>query len=68
MTEDEFSDWIVDEMDKRGLDVKALAKKTGVCKTIVYAYIKGERLPNMYTFSQLLKVFGLKMQIVEGGK
>ena len=65
MTEEEFSDWIVGEMEKRELDAQTLARKTGVCNATIYQYIRGDRMPTLYTFSQLLDVFGLKMELVE---
>lgn len=66
MTEEEFTDWLIDEMDKNNLTIRQLSEKSGLSKMALTYYITGRSVPRLDSLGLLLKAFGKKMMFVEG--
>lgn len=65
MTEEEFSDWLIDEMDRRNLTIRKLSEISGLSKMALTYYITGRSVPRMDSFVLLLKAFGKELRIVD---
>ena len=68
MTEEEFSDWLIDEMDRCNLTIRKLSEISGLSKMALTYYITGRSVPRMDSLNILLKAFGKKMVFVEEDK
>ena len=65
MSEYDFGDWLLNEMEKHGYNREQLAKKAGIHKVSVGCYLNYSRLPNLSTFLLILDALGKKMKIVD---
>ena len=65
MNNEDFSEWLVDQLDANGLNGWDLARMTGLSYQAVKYYIQGERTPKLATLGVILNVLNKRLQIVD---
>lgn len=60
-----FSDWLIDMMEKANVSSKQLAKDTGMSYATIRFYVTEDRNPSLNTFLMFLDYFGKRMEIVD---
>ena len=65
MWDEDFAEWLKNEMEKNGLTRGKLAKKTGISISTIRNCTLGIRTPKLFTVSVLLDFFGKKLAIVD---
>ena len=65
MNEFNFSDWLIDEMEKKNISSKQLAKETGMSYQIIRFYVTEDRTPSLKNFMMFLNYFNKRMNIVD---
>lgn len=60
-----FSDWLIDMMEKTNVSSKQLANDTGMSYVAIRFYVTEDRNPSLNTFLMFLDYFGKRMEIVE---
>lgn len=60
-----FSDWLIDMMEKTNVSSKQLANDTGMSYVAIRFYITEDRNPSLNTFLMFLDYFGKRMEIVD---
>ena len=65
MDVDEFSEWLVDQMEKRHLNCLQLSKLTGLIHPTIAYYITGTRSPKLDTLKLILDAFNMHVEIKE---
>lgn len=60
-----FSDWLIDMMEKTNVSSKQLAKDTGMSYATIRFYVTEDRNPSLNTFLMFLDYFGKRMEIVD---
>lgn len=60
-----FGAWLREELQRRGMTGKELARKAGVTARAVYHYLGGDRSPSVETASWLLEALGKRFEIVD---
>ena len=53
-----IGDRIKDLREKKGMDLKTLSKKSGICLSSLYGYENNKHTPNAITCYKLAKVLG----------
>ena len=59
-----FSDWLIDMMEKTNVSSKQLANDTGMSYVAIRFYVTEDRNPSLNTFLMFLDYFGKRMEIV----
>ena len=67
MNEFNFSDWLIDEMEKKNISSKQLAKETGLSYQIIRFYVTEDRSPSLKNFMLFLNYFNKHIKIVDNG-
>ena len=62
-----FSEWLVNELEKSGISSKQLAKEIGLSYTAMRYYITEERMPSLRIFILFLDYFNKHIEIVDNG-
>ena len=65
MWDEDFAEWLSNEMEKNGLTRGKLAKKTGISISTIRNCTLGTRTPKLFTVNVLLDFFGKKLAIVD---
>ena len=65
MTDEEFAEWLADEMGRQGLTRKALAEKSGLNVVTIGCYLMEKRSPTMQYVKLVLDALGKRMVIVD---
>lgn len=60
-----FSDWLIDMMEKTNVSSKQLANDTGMSYVAIRFYVTEDRNPSLNTFLMFLDYFGKRMEIVD---
>ena len=60
-----FDLWLYNEMKKRDITPKELAKASELSYTGILLLLKGDRNPTLYSFQKILRVLGLHIEVVE---
>jgi transcriptional regulator with XRE-family HTH domain len=60
-----FSEWLMDEMEKRNLTDRQLAKEVGFARMTIWYYITEQRSPSLKTFMLLLDYFNKHLVIAD---
>lgn len=60
-----FSDWLIDMMEKANVSSKQLAKDTGMSYAAIRFYVTEDRNPSLNIFLMFLDYFGKRMEIVD---
>jgi len=63
-----FNENLKSLMYKNKYSIRGLAKKTGISKTALYYYLKGERVPNIYTAIDIAEALGVTLNELCYGK
>lgn len=63
MDVDEFSEWLLDEMEKRHLNCYQLAKLTGLTHVTIGYYITATRSPTFASLKLILNAFDKHVEI-----
>ena len=61
----QFSIWMIKEMEKHNWNLNQLSKETGLHHATLSYYIAGTRLPTLQSFLYILKAFNKRMIIVD---
>ena len=65
MTDEEFAEWLADEMGRQGLTRKELAEKSGLSVVTIGYYLTEKRSPTMQYVKLVLDALGKRMVIVD---
>lgn len=65
MSENEFAEWLKNELREKEWDALDLAIETGVSKQIIQYYLRGQRTPTYKTLQLILQAFDKHMVFVE---
>ena len=60
-----FSEWLMDELEKHNMSVFNLAKQTGLSYMTIRYYVQEKRTPTLGSLEVILDQFGKKLQIVD---
>ena len=65
MDEFNFSEWLMNELEKNDISSKQLAKEIGLSYTAMRYYITEDRLPSLRIFTLFLDYFNKHIEIVD---
>lgn len=65
MTDEEFAEWLADEMDRQGLTRKELSAMTSLNVVTIRHYLYAMRSPTMSYVKIILDALGKKIVIVD---
>lgn len=65
MNEFSFSQWLEDEIKRRGLKIRKVARMTGLTEKAIYQYLRVKRIPSIMTVVEILDAFGYRIKIVK---
>lgn len=68
MTEDEFAEWLRNEMEKQHISHYKINQLTGLSYMTIRHYLDGARSPRLNTIKVLLDVLGMHIEIVPNHK
>lgn len=65
MTDQQFTEWLVNEMQIQGINRNELAKKSELSISTIRRCVLGVGTPTLYVVGKILPVFGKEIKIVD---
>ena len=65
MNNEEFREWLVNQMDAKGMSIQELAKETGLSRQAITYYVNGYRTPTLDSFGLILGAMKKRIQIID---
>lgn len=54
----EFGKWLADNMQKRGMSIRALSRATGISRSVIAGHVHGDFAPTLTAMYRYIKLFG----------